>query len=132
MISNERLKCFFFFKQALIRNLWFGENIKEAIDSYRIHHQLMPMNFQYESGFPKVKLFFFFSKKNWLNCKFLLSVEYCREFEAKGTQRDRESLAIGRLRHFGRIGWIYLRQRRLPQGRRRRRHRSRCRGHFLI
>ncbi|XP_046440624.1 glutathione hydrolase 1 proenzyme-like [Daphnia pulex] len=38
---------------TLVRNLWFGENLKEAIDSYRIHHQLLPMNFQYESGFPK-------------------------------------------------------------------------------
>ncbi|KAK4015774.1 Gamma-glutamyl transpeptidase [Daphnia magna] len=38
---------------TLIRNLWFGDNIKEAIDSYRIHHQLMPMDFQYEAGFPK-------------------------------------------------------------------------------
>ncbi len=38
--------------QTLVRNLWFGENIKEAIDSYRIHHQLIPMNYQYETGFP--------------------------------------------------------------------------------
>ncbi|EFX69499.1 hypothetical protein DAPPUDRAFT_258510 [Daphnia pulex] len=36
---------------AIIRNLWFGETIKEAIDSPRIHHQLFPMNFQYEKGF---------------------------------------------------------------------------------
>ncbi|XP_046440696.1 scoloptoxin SSD14-like isoform X1 [Daphnia pulex] len=37
---------------AIIRNLWFGETIKEAIDSPRMHHQLFPMNFQYENGFP--------------------------------------------------------------------------------
>ena len=36
----------------MIRNLWFGETIKEAIDSMRIHHQLFPMTFQYESDFP--------------------------------------------------------------------------------
>lgn len=40
--------------QTLIRNLWFGENIKEAIDSYRMHHQLIPMNLRYETGFPTV------------------------------------------------------------------------------
>lgn len=37
---------------TMIRNLWFGETIKEAIDSMRIHHQLFPMTFQYESDFP--------------------------------------------------------------------------------
>ena len=41
--------------KILIRNLWFGETIKEAIDSPRIHHQLFPMTFQYEKGFPLVK-----------------------------------------------------------------------------
>ena len=39
---------------AIIRNLWFGETIKEAIDSYRIHHQLFPMNLRFENGFPTV------------------------------------------------------------------------------
>ena len=40
--------------QAIIRNVWFGETIKEAIDSRRMHHQLFPMEFQYENGFPMV------------------------------------------------------------------------------
>ncbi|RXG73058.1 Gamma-glutamyltranspeptidase 1 [Armadillidium vulgare] len=34
-----------------IQNLWFGRDIKEAIDSKRLHHQLYPMTLQYESGF---------------------------------------------------------------------------------
>ncbi|XP_057373381.2 scoloptoxin SSD14-like [Daphnia carinata] len=38
---------------AMIRNLWFGEDIKEAIDSPRFHHQLFPMTLNYEEGFPK-------------------------------------------------------------------------------
>lgn len=33
----------------------FGENMKEAIDSRRFHHQLLPMELQCESGFPKVR-----------------------------------------------------------------------------
>ena len=37
----------------IIRTLWFGETIKEAIDARRMHHQLFPMAFQYEDGFPK-------------------------------------------------------------------------------
>lgn len=41
--------------QVIIRNLWYGQNIKEAIDSSRIHHQLYPMAFIYESAFPQVR-----------------------------------------------------------------------------
>ena len=37
---------------SLIRNVWFGETIKEAVDSRRMHHQLFPMRLQYEDGFP--------------------------------------------------------------------------------
>ncbi len=44
--------------QSIIRNLWFGETIKEAIDSPRMHHQLFPMKFQYEKGFPSVNPYF--------------------------------------------------------------------------
>ena len=36
-----------------IRHLWFGENIKEAIDAPRIHHQLFPDKINYEKNFPK-------------------------------------------------------------------------------
>merc|ERR1712071_710059 len=38
---------------VMIRNLWFGETIKEAIDSPRFHHQLYPMKFSYEDRFPE-------------------------------------------------------------------------------
>lgn len=38
-----------------IQNLWFGRDIKEAIDSKRLHHQLYPMTLQYESGFDQVR-----------------------------------------------------------------------------
>ncbi|XP_052253641.1 glutathione hydrolase 1 proenzyme-like [Dreissena polymorpha] len=31
--------------------MWFRENIKEAIDSLRLHHQLLPPMFTYEKGF---------------------------------------------------------------------------------
>lgn len=33
-----------------LRNLWFGDNIKEAIDARRIHHQIYPMTLSYENG----------------------------------------------------------------------------------
>lgn len=40
---------------ASLRNLWFGDNIKEAVDARRIHHQLFPMTFSYEQGIlPKI------------------------------------------------------------------------------
>lgn len=33
-----------------LRKLWLGDNVKEAVDARRIHHQLYPMTFQYEDG----------------------------------------------------------------------------------
>lgn len=38
-----------------MNNLWFGNNIKEAIDKRRIHHQLLPMELEIEEGFNPVK-----------------------------------------------------------------------------
>ena len=33
-----------------MRHLWFGENVKQAVDASRIHHQLFPMEISYEYG----------------------------------------------------------------------------------
>jgi hypothetical protein len=119
------------FRQTLVRNLWFGENLKEAIDSYRIHHQLLPMNFQYESGFPKVRKIQTKNSNNSIH-SIQFDSEYCGEFEAEGSQRDGEGPPLCRLRHFGRVGRIDLRQCGQPQGRRRRRNRPCPRRLFLI
>ncbi|KAF5293555.1 hypothetical protein FQA39_LY03040 [Lamprigera yunnana] len=35
---------------VMMRNMWFGQNIKEAVDAPRIHHQLFPMQISYEYG----------------------------------------------------------------------------------
>ena len=40
--------------QVATRVLWLGENIKEAIDALRIHHQLLPPTISYEIGIEKV------------------------------------------------------------------------------
>jgi len=36
--------------QVLYRAFYLGQNVKEAIDSRRFHHQLFPMNLNYEEG----------------------------------------------------------------------------------
>ncbi|KAJ6642576.1 Glutathione hydrolase 1 proenzyme, partial [Pseudolycoriella hygida] len=35
---------------ALVRVLWLGEDIKQAVDAPRLHHQLLPMILEYEYG----------------------------------------------------------------------------------
>lgn len=35
---------------AIMRTLWFGQNVKEAVDAPRFHHQLIPMEIDYEFG----------------------------------------------------------------------------------
>ncbi|XP_049817564.1 glutathione hydrolase 1 proenzyme-like isoform X2 [Aethina tumida] len=37
--------------QVIMRTLWFGENIKEAVDAPRLHHQVFPKEGSYEYGF---------------------------------------------------------------------------------
>ncbi|XP_076166612.1 glutathione hydrolase 1 proenzyme [Ptiloglossa arizonensis] len=36
---------------GMVLNLWSGYNLKQALNAFRIHHQLMPMNVQNEKGF---------------------------------------------------------------------------------
>lgn len=45
--------------KVAIKTLFLGMDIKEAIDSRRIHHQLYPNNLEIESGFSKVNNFNF-------------------------------------------------------------------------
>ncbi|KAJ9582223.1 hypothetical protein L9F63_003433, partial [Diploptera punctata] len=42
--------------QVMIRNLWLGNSVKEAIDARRVHHQLMPNTLEYEYGMLNIKL----------------------------------------------------------------------------
>lgn len=36
--------------QVFIRHVWLKQSLKEATDSKRFHHQLLPMNVMYEDG----------------------------------------------------------------------------------
>ena len=58
--------------QVIIRHLFLGLNIKEAIDYPRIHHQLHPMKVDMEVGFSKVKLMLIMRNlmKLYLSCIF--------------------------------------------------------------
>lgn len=39
-----------------MRALWFGQDIKQAVDAPRIHHQVHPMEISYEYGILQVIL----------------------------------------------------------------------------
>lgn len=41
---------------VIMRSLWFGQNIKEAIDAPRLHHQIYPMEVSYEYGVLQVEI----------------------------------------------------------------------------
>jgi hypothetical protein len=43
-----------------LRNLWLGDNIKQAIDYKRVHHQLSPPEAQIEKYFPNVFAIYLF------------------------------------------------------------------------
>lgn len=42
--------------QVIARNLWLGENITTAVKAARLHHQLKPMQLEFENGFPSIVL----------------------------------------------------------------------------
>ena len=41
--------------QTLFRVLYLGDNVKQAVDARRLHHQLFPMNLNYEDGITTVR-----------------------------------------------------------------------------
>ena len=52
--SQDLCANLLYFFQAILHNLWLDVNIKDAIDAKRIHHQLMPMQVDWEKEFPQV------------------------------------------------------------------------------
>ena len=45
--------------QVAMLNLWFNENIKQAIDAPKLHSQLLPQVVMAEQGFDYVRIFLF-------------------------------------------------------------------------
>lgn len=39
---------------VIVRHLWFGESLEDALNEKRLHHQLFPMLIQYESDYDEV------------------------------------------------------------------------------
>ena len=54
---------------VLLHNLYFGRDIKQAVDQRRMHHQLFPMEAMFEEGFNKVSTFLL-SHENYI-------LQYC-------------------------------------------------------
>ena len=52
--NYQSLVFIFLCLKSALRNLWLGENIKDAIDYKRVHHQLSPPQAQIEKHFPNV------------------------------------------------------------------------------
>lgn len=40
--------------QTIMRMLWFGMRVDEAVSTERLHHQLVPERVQFEPGFDEV------------------------------------------------------------------------------
>lgn len=53
--------------QVIMRVFWFNQNVKEAVDYPRIHHQLYPMEVQYEYGTLQVYQFYVYNYTNNLS-----------------------------------------------------------------
>jgi gamma-glutamyltranspeptidase/glutathione hydrolase/leukotriene-C4 hydrolase len=64
--------------QTSLINLWFNENIKQAIDAPRLHSQLLPQEVMAEQGFDIVRILNI--KKDLLIKKFY-SIEYFKTIE---------------------------------------------------
>lgn len=58
---------------AIIRTLWFEQNIKEVVDAARIHHQLEPMTIEYEYGNTQVNYLFYYLNYRLHNERFFSS-----------------------------------------------------------
>ena len=54
------LKLHQILSQVIVRNLWLKEDLKDSIDTRRIHHQLAPMQVSYEPGTDQVKIDIYF------------------------------------------------------------------------
>ena len=50
------MPCIIIFMQVLFRMFYLGQNVKEAVDARRFHHQLFPMNLNYEDGITTVSV----------------------------------------------------------------------------
>jgi gamma-glutamyltranspeptidase len=53
-IGDDLMRYFFILIQIAAHVLWFGYNIKEAVDARRLHHQLIPQLTYHEPDFPEV------------------------------------------------------------------------------
>ena len=52
--------------EVMMRHLWIRENVKEAIEAARVHHQFLPMKVTAEVGVPEVSVI---SRNIHLLCK---------------------------------------------------------------
>jgi gamma-glutamyltranspeptidase / glutathione hydrolase / leukotriene-C4 hydrolase len=73
-----------------IRNLWFNQTIKEAIDAPRLHHQIYPMELVYEFGILDVNpLFCLNSAKPVLTASYFFPQNIVQGLESIGHVMDR-------------------------------------------
>jgi gamma-glutamyltranspeptidase / glutathione hydrolase / leukotriene-C4 hydrolase len=62
--------------QVALLNLWFNENIKQAIDAPRLHSQLLPQEVMAERGFDYVSIA---DSHDGIRMSFLLEYSYTIE-----------------------------------------------------
>ena len=80
--------------------LYLGQDVKQSVDARRLHHQLFPMNLNYEDGITTVKINILYQRFKLKSYDFLVDEG---RVTGQGTQHDLLKVPGRRLRSAGHL-----------------------------